>query len=115
MDHNTRQRDAYEARQRARASEAESAFESSLIKARELVIRWTQFGLKLDNEPGTDHLQRLDKGVATDLDALRIDLHATQIRVGDTDSQKAVLLAKENFLAELALCLDDLGNLMQRK
>lgn len=53
-----RQRDDYEARQRARATEAESAFESSLKKARELVGRWTQFGLKLENEPGMDHLRR---------------------------------------------------------
>ena len=58
MAQDARQRDAYEARQRVRATEAETAYESSLIKARELVGRWTQFGLKLENEPGMDHLRR---------------------------------------------------------
>ena len=284
MDLNARQRDAYEARQRVRASEAEAAYESSLKKARELVGRWTQFGLKLDNEPGMDQLrrrafedavayyeeflskntqdptirleaaqasvraaiihtelglwtqaetglrranewlsqmdadenvqwihsdcliqlahvlrrlerwgdsetsylqaiailqdlllespaktaylirmanakinlcvvykaqQRLDECVTTYLDALQIDLNAIQIRVGEAsslvsayetkanvteqisqsvsncralrarlsenDTQKVVFLAKENYLGELALCLDDLGLLMQRR
>ncbi len=58
MAQNTRQRDAYEARQLARATEAEAAYETSLKKARELVGRWTQFGLKLENEPGMDQLRR---------------------------------------------------------
>lgn len=58
MDYIDRQRNVYEARQRERASEAEYAYESSLKRARDLVGRWTQFGLKLDNEPGMDHVRR---------------------------------------------------------
>jgi serine/threonine protein kinase len=44
--------------QQNRALEAEAAYETSLRKARELVGRWTQLGLKLDNEPGMDELRR---------------------------------------------------------
>ena len=58
IDRIDRERSVYEARQRERAAEAESAYESSLKKARELVGRWTQFGLKLDNEPGMDQVRR---------------------------------------------------------
>lgn len=44
--------------QRKRAVDAEKAYESSLAKARDIVGRWTQLGIKLDNEPGMDALRR---------------------------------------------------------
>ncbi|MEQ1827138.1 MAG: protein kinase [Pirellula sp.] len=47
-----------ESLQRNRALEAEAAYETSLQKARELVERWTQLGLKLDSEPGMDDIRR---------------------------------------------------------
>lgn len=47
-----------ESEQRKRAVEAEKAYESSLAKARDIVGRWTQLGIKLDNEPGMDTLRR---------------------------------------------------------
>ncbi len=44
--------------QRNRATEAEAAYDASLRRARELVGRWTQLGLTLDNEPGMDSVRR---------------------------------------------------------
>ncbi len=43
---------------RQRVSQAESAYEASLDKARASVKEWTQLGLRLDNEPGMDGLRR---------------------------------------------------------
>ena len=45
-------------RQRERANQAEKAYESSLEKARELVGRTTDLGMKLANEPGWDETRR---------------------------------------------------------
>ncbi len=47
-----------ERRERTRAAKAEAAYEASLHQARELVGRWTQLGLTLDNEPGMDSVRR---------------------------------------------------------
>lgn len=44
--------------QRERASQAEKAYETSLQKARELVGRTTDLGMKLANEPGWDEARR---------------------------------------------------------
>ncbi len=44
--------------QRERASQAEKAYETSLQKARELVGRTTDLGMKLANEPGWDETRR---------------------------------------------------------
>lgn len=47
-----------EAQQRARASEAEQAYEQSLLKARNLVARWSELGQRLENEPGMGEVRR---------------------------------------------------------
>ena len=47
-----------EANLRQRISQAESAYDASLEKARASVKEWTQLGLRLDNEPGMDGLRR---------------------------------------------------------
>lgn len=45
-------------KQRERANQAEKAYETSLQKARELVGRTTDLGMKLANEPGWDETRR---------------------------------------------------------
>lgn len=47
-----------EAALRERATQAESAYEASLRKARASIKEWTQLGLRLDNDPGMDGLRR---------------------------------------------------------
>ena len=47
-----------EAALRERVTQAESAYEASLRKARASVKEWTQLGLRLDNDPGMDGLRR---------------------------------------------------------
>lgn len=52
------EREHGEARARARASQAEQAYEQSLTRARELVASWAELGQRLDNEPGMGEVRR---------------------------------------------------------
>ncbi len=108
-----------EAKLRERVSQAEEAYEASLLKARASVKEWTQLGLRLDSEPGMDGLRRkaFEDAVAyyqecmsaTKVDdAIRLEAAVAAVRaayfhadLGQYETAESELRTAESWLAPL--------------